>query len=106
MNIINDCKLITCITTKGKGLSVVKELKEEKGIITGNVAGGRGGGRRGRLEVDILTVVVERERADEIFEFIYDKADIESFHGGFLFQGALTRSTRFSLPDVPVEEGE
>ena len=106
MNIIDDCKLITCITPKGKGLGIVRELKEEKGVITGNVAGGRGGGRRGRIEVDIITVVVESDRADEIFEFIYDKADIQSFHGGFLFQGTLAKSTRFTLPDVPAEKGE
>ena len=106
MNIINNCKLITCITPKGKGLGIVRELKEEKGVITGNVAGGRGGGRRGRIEVDIITVVVEGDRADEIFEFIYDKADIQSFHGGFLFQGKLAKSTRFVLPDVPAEKGE
>lgn len=103
MNVIDDCKLITCITPKGKGLEIVRELKDEKGITTGNVAGGRGGGRRGRLEVDILTVVVESERADEIFEYIYDKAEINSLHGGFLFQGELTKSTHFTLPDIPAE---
>ncbi len=96
-------KLITCITPKGKAMAIEKLLQKEKGINSVNIASGRGGGRRGRIEVDILTVVVSAERADEIFEFIYYSADIGEYHGGFMHQGALTGATPFELPEIPEE---
>ena len=103
MKIIEDKKLITCITTRGKALGIVKKLHEEKSVNTANIHAGRGGGRRGRLEVDILTVVVDGDRADEIFEYIYYEADVGEYHGGFMYQGALTGATLFTLPEIPEE---
>lgn len=96
-------KLITCITPKGKAIEIESLLYKEKGISSVNVASGRGGGRRGRIEVDILTVDVSEEKADEIFEFIYHKAEIGEYHGGFMYQGRLTGSTPFELPELPEE---
>ncbi len=97
-------RLITCILTKGEDLQIIKTLKDEKNICAANVAGGRGGGKRGRLEVDIITIVVESDRADEIFDFIHDKARIGEYHSGFMYQGKLTRSTVFTLPKAPSED--
>ncbi len=104
MNIEKDNKLITCITPKGKAIEIVKLLHEEKDINSSNVSSGRGGGRRGRLEVDILTVIVSHDRADEIFEFIHEKADIGHLHGGFLYQGRLNMATLFNLPEIAEEK--
>lgn len=100
----SDKKLITCITPRGKCLPIVKLLHEEKGLNTADVHSGRGGGRRGRLEVDIMTVVVDPAMADEIFEFIYHKAEIGEYHGGFMYQGKLLGATSFVLPEIPEEE--
>ena len=101
---IENSKLITCIIPKGEGIKIIRILKDEKNIPTANVAGGRGGGRRGRLEVDIVNIVVESDRADEIFEFIHEKANIGDYHSGFMLQGKLTRSTVFTLPKAPSED--
>ena len=37
----------------------------------------------------MLSVLVEPERADEIFEYIYTKADMDKPMGGILFMGPL-----------------
>ena len=52
----------------------------------------------------MLDVVVNADRADEIFNFIYEKAGIAEGNHGFMIQQSLIRSTKFSLPDLP-EEG-
>lgn len=97
-------KLITCITSRGKAPDIVRKLYEEKGINTADIHAGRGGGRRGRLEVDVLTVVVDMDRADEIFEYIYYEANIGEYHGGFMYQGSLTGAMSFLLPEIPEED--
>ena len=53
----------------------------------------------------MLDVVVDAERADEIFNFIHEKAGIGEGKHGFIVQSTLVRSTKFSLPDLP-QEGE
>ncbi len=103
MQTIENGRLITCIIPKGEGINLIKMLKEEKNIRTANVAGGRGGGRRGRIEVDIVTVVVEQDSAEGVFNFIYDKAHIGDYHSGIMYQGKLARSTVFVLPQTPSE---
>ena len=110
MKILTDKKLITCIIPKGKAIGVTRLLHEEKGINTANVSSGRGRGLvepigfSGWYEVEILTIVVSQGEADEIFNFIYDKADVGHAHGGIMYQGELTTSTHFELPKMP-EEG-
>ena len=102
-------KLITSFLPKGKGLPLVKLLKEETGLSTGNVSSSRGTGTSGNgefgdwVEVDVFDVVVDAERADEIFNFIYEKAGIGEGDHGFMVQRNLSRSTKYSLPDLPQE---
>jgi nitrogen regulatory protein PII len=106
-------KLITCILPKGISKDVVKQLKTEKGILTANINNARGVGKitplayRGIIgsqsEKEILTVVVPVDQADELFEYIYDKANINRPHGGLMYMHALPKSTRFTLPDIPDE---
>ena len=103
-------KLITSFLPKGKGLPLVKLLKEETGLSTGNVSSSRGTGTSGNgefgdwVEVDVFDVIVEADRADEIFNFIYDKAGIGEGNHGFIIQSNLARATKFKLPDLPKEE--
>ncbi len=88
MKVLIDKKLITCIIPKDKAIAVAKLLHEEKGINTANVSSGRGRGVvepvnfSGWYEVEILTVVVSQGEADEIFNFIYDEADVGRARGG------------------------
>ena len=92
------------------GLPLVKLLKDETGISTANVSNRRGTRASSNsdfgdwVEVDVLDVVVDAERVDEIFNFIYEKAGIGEGNHGFMVQSNLSRSTKFSLPDLP-EEG-
>ncbi|TNF97826.1 MAG: hypothetical protein EP297_09670 [Gammaproteobacteria bacterium] len=105
--------LITCILPRGKAQPVLCALKDEKNIITANIKRARGAGRmtpmayRGvgeTTEKDIMVVIINEEKADEIFEFIFDRAEINRPHGGIMFQQKLSAATAFSLPDLPYEE--
>ena len=104
-------KLITSFLPHGTGVPIIKLLKQETGICTGNINSSRGTGSSAGtsdfenwVEVDVLDVVVNADRADEIFNFIYEKAGIGEGNHGFMIQQSLIRSTKFSLPDLP-EEG-
>lgn len=105
-------KLITAILPKGTSLNVVDKLKHEKLLTTANFNYARGMGKltpakyRGigeTSEKEVLTVVVEEAQADEIFEYIFDIADINRPHGGIIYMQALMQSTAFVLPDVTEE---
>ena len=104
-------KLITSFLPNGTGVPIIKLLKQETGICTGNVSNSRGTGSSAGasdfdnwVEVDVLDVVVNADRADEIFSFIYEKAGIGEGNHGFMIQQSLVGSTKFSLPDLPEEE--
>jgi hypothetical protein len=104
-----DGKLITCFLPKGKGLEVADLLHHRGGMISCDFTSGRGRGLAqsvsyGRwVEVDILSIIVRAEEAEDIFELIYHEAGIGHFQGGFIFQADLLRSTPFTLPEIPDE---
>jgi hypothetical protein len=104
-SILENQKLITCYLPKGKGVEIVVQLNEEKKLISANFASGRGRGMAKTvgfgewMEVDILSVVVEESKAEEIFDFIFDIAGIDRPNGGLMIQGDLTQATPFTLPD-------
>ena len=104
-------KLITSFLPRGTGTTLIKLLKQETGICTSNINSSRGTGTSAGndfgdwVEVDVLDVVVDADRAEEIFNFIHEKAGIGEGKHGFMVQSTLMRSTKFSLPDLP-QEGE
>lgn len=99
-------KLIVCILPQGRGLGLVERLSAEKDVTTANVSSGRGRGAGpvGAIgawdEVDILTVPVPPDRADEIFAFLYDAGDLHRPRGGIMYQQALAEVTPFVFPEV------
>ena len=104
-----DRKLITCILAAGSALEVMERLKKEKDITTANLNHARGSGmvvpfgKKGvgqSIEKDILNVVVDSSRCDEIFEFIYEAAEIDRPHGGLLYVSRLSKTVDFELPDL------
>ena len=109
MDASTNSKLITSFLPKGTGLDLVKALKDETGISTGNVSNSRGTGSSAGndfgewVEVDVFDVIVESDRAEEIFSFIYNKAGIGDGNNGFMIQSNLAKSTNFTLPDLPKE---
>lgn len=113
MQALKDTKLITAIIPKGNALKVIKLLKQEKSLTTANVNYARGMGKltpakyRGigeQSEKEIITVVVDKSRSDEIFEYIFDVAGIDQPHGGFIYMQPLLQSTDFILPETVEEE--
>ncbi|MDX1582505.1 MAG: P-II family nitrogen regulator [Thermoanaerobaculia bacterium] len=106
-------KLISCILPPGIAYDVLEALKSEKEITEANVNNARGMGHltplahRRRIgsetEKEILTVIVPAERADELFAFIFERAEIGRPHGGIIFMNDLVRATPFVLPDLPEE---
>ena len=99
MNIETNNKLITCLIPKGDGVAAISALKDEKQVNSANVYSGRSNlfytGKD--LESETLAVVVAEERADEIFDFLYEKLEIGNPHRGIMFQSPLTSSTEFKL---------
>ena len=101
--------MLTAYLPKGSAVELVRMLNAEKGVDTANVASGRGLGfvqsvnYGGYCEVDILTLVVSQDRTDEIFEFVHDRADIDRFGNGLLFQSRLEQTTEYVLPEMDEE---
>jgi len=104
-----ETKLITCILPKGIAAGVCEKLLQEKGIVTGNINNARGTGhitaklhqKAGyQTEKEIFRVVVDADKADEVFEFIYNHAELHQPHGGIMFQNALRKSTQYVLPEI------
>ena len=91
-------KLITAILPKGVSLNVVSRLKEEKGVTTANFGYALGIGKMTAESVrsdgeererEILQVVVDEELGEEIYEYVYEAADMNKPHGGFIFMSAM-----------------
>ena len=108
-----DAKLITGILPKGVAVPALAAVRERFDIHASNVNNARGVGRitrmkdrgiGGQSEKEILTVVVDKARADEVFEFIFETAEVNRPHGGIVYMSALHAATLFALPDVPEED--
>ena len=107
-----DPKLLTCVLPKGAGLPLLRRLREDLGIVSSSVHSARGSlgsdpsGLSGRVEKDVVTVVVPEARADELFAWIYVAAEVGREPGRFLHLGPLAGATSFHLPEgVPAERG-
>lgn len=97
-------KLITCVLTKPIAIEIITRLKEEKGIITANTTHARGTSSKSEFMMkaeEILTVLVDTSRADEIFYFLYSELELDQPHQGIIYQEAVSKSTSYSLPDLP-----
>jgi len=112
MSYMKNTKLITAILPKGVALNITGLLRTEKGIATANFVFARGVGRmtplkhRGigeQTEREMLTVVVPEERGEEIFEYIYNVAEIDKPHGGFIYMYPML-SSEYLLPENVQDE--
>lgn len=106
-------KVITCILPKGNAQAVLCSLVKNKGVNAVDIHFARGVGRITPLshrgigetsEKEILTVSIPAAQADELFEYIYDIANINRPHGGMMYMQALSMTSHFELPDLPEEE--
>ena len=106
-NISNNIKRITCFLPKGAGIRLVEMLHVEKNIDSTNVHTGRGLRTVESVkdygawsEQDVLTVVVDAERVDEIFEFIFFQGELNKPGGGFIYQTSLIKASHYTLPSI------
>ncbi|MEN8167062.1 MAG: hypothetical protein ABFR65_06235 [Pseudomonadota bacterium] len=111
------CKLITCVLPDdGTEKKLIRVLRDEKQITRANSTGCLGlavladaRAKPGELPEPTLLrkvdVVVSEAEADELYDYIYQKARIGRPQGGAIWLGALTLASPFALPgDVPVEK--
>ncbi len=111
-----EAKLITCILPdEGQDMALLKVLRTKKGIITANTSLCRGFGLQMRRKykrkrqvaaysVRVVTIVVEEDRADDVFEFIYHQVDFDHPCPGLIYQGSLLAATPYTLPAGVLEE--
>ena len=111
-NKLTNAKLITCILPKGKAYGLQQALIEEREIHSVNFHRARGVGRlsqtsaRGigeQQEKEILEAIVAEDAADDLFEFMFFKGEIDQPHGGFIYMTSLPSGTEMLIPDLPLE---
>lgn len=96
-------KLITCMLIQPVAMNMITRLKEEKGVITANANHARGMSSKTDYVMqanEILTVLVEDEQADEIFEYLYTELELGKPNQGIIYQEAISKATKYSLPDL------
>lgn len=110
------CKLITCIVPNdGTDREILRTLRKEKQVLRATSLPARGMAvledaetRPGELPeprlVRIIRIVVEAERADELFDYVFDVAGIGKPGGGTVFMGGEITASSYSLPELPDEE--
>jgi len=91
------CKVITCIVPGGRGGELLEALREEQGVISASVhhARGIGAGDQHRLvhaeERQVLVALVTAVQADQVFEFLYQRAGLAAPHGGMVLMEKALR---------------
>ena len=99
-------------------MALLKALRKEKGVITANTFQCRGFGLQLRRKymgkrqvagysVRVVTVMVQAEQADDLFEYIFYQVNFDHPCPGLIYQGDLLAATPYTLPaGVQEEKGE
>ncbi len=109
-------KLISCVLPDdGSDKRLMRVLRKEIGITTANSVGCLGlavladaDTKFGELPEPTLTrkvdVVVPAAKADTLFDYIYEKAEIGRVGGGAIWMGKVSMASEYLLPEgVPDE---
>jgi len=90
-------RVLTCIMPAGRGTEVLEALRRETGVISAFAHHARGIGThnlRHRVysdEKQILSVLVDAERGDDVFHFLYYSAGLDTPHAGMIMMGRAFR---------------
>jgi hypothetical protein len=96
---MGEYKLITGITAGDRALKAIETLHAQ-GVYTANRYPARGASALSGYHykgVDILTVLIEADRAEAVFEQLYHLLGIDGPGGGLIYQEAIGRASRFVL---------
>ena len=101
MTVNKGYRIITCILPFHQTHSLLEKLDQEKNIITANKSSARGSSYTTDfkpVEMEILEVIVEEARADEIFTYLFHEAHIDQAGGGMIYEHELETMTSYNLP--------
>lgn len=97
-------RVLICIMPDGKGKEVLEALRSETGVISAFAHHARGIGThslRHRVyaeEKQILTALVDANRADDIFHFLYFSAGLDTPKAGMIMMGHAIRGAGVVSP--------
>jgi len=95
-------KLITCIVPEGVAKATIEALSERFSTVAADFHVARGIGKSSSYaqvgmgqqpEKDMLSVIVQADQADEIFEFLFHETRIDRPHGGIIYINALNQAS-------------
>jgi len=108
-------RIITCVfSAEIDAQGILRRLKDEKQILTAGSYHARGIGgsasyrskMAGGQEKNVIIAIASVERADEIFEFLYEAGELYKPHHGMMYMEKLDCTTslnlRDDLPDLDV----
>lgn len=113
---LEPAKMIVCmLPDDGTDIKIMHQLREEKDITRAESIACRGVNdlqaaekRREKLPEPtlyrILTIIVTEAEADDVFDFVHEKAQIGQQGRGVLVQSTILGATRYAMPDDVPEE--
>jgi hypothetical protein len=113
---LEPAKMIVCtLPDDGTDIKIIHQLRIEKDVTRADSIACRGvhnlqnaKTRLGKLPEPtlyrLLTIIVAETQADDVFDFVYDKAQIGQPGRGVLVQTTILGATSYAMPDDVPEE--